>query len=171
MAQAITQRLRRVVRHLRSSAADARRAFPPETLSAIGGAIAAGEQTHRGELRLIVEKALPIDAIWAGVTNRERALALFAEYGVWDTQERCGVLIYINLAEHKVDIVADRGIDSKIDSATWLAVCRTMTEGFAHGQFLDSTLGAITQVNQLLHQHFPANGDRPNELPNQPVVL
>lgn len=165
------QRLTRAWRHLTSSSGEAKRAFPETTLSAISEAITAGEQTHRGEVRLIVEKALPFDDAWDGVSNRQRALALFADYGVWDTEDNCGVLIYINLAEHKVDIVADRGIDRKIDSATWQAVCRTMTEGFKGGRFHDATLAAIGQVNELLRQHFPADGNRANELPDKPLML
>ena len=167
----IGQRLGRAWRHLTSSSAEAKRAFPEATLTAIGEAITAGEQTHRGEVRLIVEKGLSFDDAWDGVTNRQRALALFADYGVWDTEDNCGVLIYINLAEHKVDIVADRGIDRKIDGATWQAVCRTMTEGFRNGQFHEATLAAIEQVNALLREHFPANGARPNELPDKPLML
>jgi uncharacterized membrane protein len=166
-----TQRIHRAWRHLRSSDGDAKRAFPETTLEAITEAITAGEQTHRGEVRLIVEKGLPFDDAWDGVSNRQRALALFADYGVWDTEDNCGVLIYINLAEHKVDIVADRGIDRRIDSATWQAVCRTMTEGFRDGRFHDATLAAVKQVNELLHQHFPANGSRANELPDKPLML
>ena len=165
------QRLGRAWRHLRTGAGEARRAFPDTTLDAIGAAIDAGERTHRGEVRLIVEKALPFEDAWDGLTNRQRALALFADYGVWDTEDNCGVLIYVNLAEHKVDIVADRGIDRKIERATWQAVCATMTEGFRRGQFHDATLAAIDQVNALLRQHFPANGERPNELPDHPVML
>lgn len=167
----IGQRMGRAWRHLTSSGGDARRAFPETTLGAIGEAITAGEQTHRGELRLIVEKGLSFDDAWDGVTNRQRALALFADYGVWDTEDNCGVLIYVNLAEHKVDIVADRGIDRKIDSATWQAVCATMTDGFRKGQFHEATLAAVEQVNALLREHFPANGARPNELPDRPIVL
>jgi len=166
-----TQRARRAWRHLRSSAAEARRAFPEATLDAVAHAIDAGERTHRGEVRLIVEKALPFEAAWEGVSNRQRAVCLFADYGVWDTEDNCGVLIYVNLAEHKVDIVADRGIDRRIDAATWQALCRTMTEGFRQGQFHDATLAAIGQVNALLREHFPASGERPNELPDRPVML
>jgi len=81
------------------------------------------------------------------------------------------VLIYVNMAEHKIDIVADRGIDRKIDAATWQAVCRTMTAGFKNGQFHDATLAAVAQVNDLLHQHFPASGERANELPDRPIML
>jgi uncharacterized membrane protein len=171
MPHPIRHRIGRALRHLRSSSADARRAFPPATLAAIASAITAGEQTHRGEVRLIVEKALPLETIWAGISNRQRALALFADHGLWDTEENCGVLIYVNLAERKVDIVADRGIDRKIDEATWQAICRTMTQSFAQGRFHDGTLAAIEQVNDLLRTHFPADGARPNQLPDQPLML
>ncbi|HWJ94515.1 MAG TPA: TPM domain-containing protein [Telluria sp.] len=171
MTQSVRNRIRRLLRHWGSSAADARRAFPADTLAAIGQAIADGEKTHRGEVRLIVEKAMPADAIWSGMSNRQRAVALFADYGVWDTEENCGVLIYVNLAEHKVEIVADRGIDRKIDEATWRQVCRTMTDGFRQGRFHDSTLAAIDRVNELLRTHFPADGERANELPDSPLML
>jgi uncharacterized membrane protein len=164
-------RFRRTLRHLFSTRTEAARAFPPATLEAIADAITAGEQTHRGEVRLIVEKSLPMGAAWSGVTNRQRAVALFADYGVWDTEEHCGVLIYINLAEHKIDIVADRGIDRKIGAATWQAVCATLTRGFAQGDFHGAALAAVGQVNDLLRRHFPADGARPNELPDRPVML
>jgi len=164
-------RLRRTLRHLFSTRNEAERAFPPDALTAITEAITAGEQTHRGEVRLIVEKGLPMSLAWAGVTNRQRAIALFADYGIWDTEDNCGVLIYVNLADRKVDIIADRGIDRRIDAATWQAVCDTMTRGFARGEFRAATLGAIAQVNQLLRSHFPSGGARPNELPDQPVML
>ena len=170
-AGSVGWRLRRVLRHWLSTKADARRAFPDDSLEAVAEAITAGERTHRGEVRFIVEKALPADEIWDGVTNRQRALALFADYGVWDTEDNCGVLIYVNLADHKVDIVADRGIDRKIDSSTWQAVCRTMTEGFGRGEFRQAALAAVEQVNSLLREHFPANGARPNELPDNPVMI
>jgi uncharacterized membrane protein len=165
------QRFSRALRHWKTSAAHGRRAFPQETLAAIAAAITAGEQTHRSELRLIVEASMPFDAVWAGVTNRQRALALFAEHGVWDTEDNCGVLIYVNLAERKVDIVADRNVNRKIDAATWQSVCRTMTDGFARGQFHDSTIAAVAQVNELLRQHFPTGGARRNELPDNPIML
>lgn len=167
----VSQRLARALRHWKSSAADGRRAFPSDSLAAIGGAITEGERSHRGELRLIVEASMPFDAIWADVSNRQRALALFAEHGVWDTEDNCGVLIYVNLAEHKVDIVADRNVNRKIDGATWQAVCRTMTDGFARGQFHDSTMAAVAQVNELLRLHFPADGARANELPDAPIMM
>ena len=166
-----TERLKRRWRHAMTSAAKGRRLFPADALSRLGQAISAGEQRHRGELRLIVENSMPSHMIWDDVGNRQRALGLFAEYAVWDTADRCGVLIYVNLAEQKVDIVADRNIGQKIDPAIWQAICRTMTQGFAKGEFESSTLAAIEQVNTLLAEQFPATGPRTNELPDHPVVL
>lgn len=167
----LSTRLARAWRHWRTTAAVGRRAFPPETLDAIGKAITAGEQTHRGEVRLIVENAMPFEAIMDDVSNRQRAAALFAEHGVWDTEDNCGVLIYVNLAEHKVDIVTDRAIGRKVEPAAWQQVCVTLTAGFAKGEFHHSTVAAVNQVNALLARHFPANGARANELPDHPIVL
>jgi len=163
--------IQRALRHLRSTRSTAERAFPQATLTALAAAIAMGERTHRGEVRLVIERALPLSAAWSGVSNRQRAIALFADYGIWDTEDNCGVLIYVNLADRKVDIVADRGIDRKIDAATWQAVCNKMTGGFAHGDYHGAALAAVEQVNELLRRHFPSDGTRPNELPDQPLML
>jgi uncharacterized membrane protein len=166
-----TDRLRRQWRHWTSSAARGRAMFPEPTLAAIASAITAGEQRHRGELRLIVESALPSELIWADASIRQRAVGLFAEYGVWDTEDNCGVLVYLNLAERKVEIVADRQIARKIAAATWQQVCRSMTDGFARGEFHASTLTAIEQINALLAAEFPSTGARANELPDRPIEL
>ena len=163
--------IQRALRHLRSTRSAAERAFPQATLTALAAAIASGERAHRGEVRLVIERALPLSAAWSGVSNRQRAIALFADYGIWDTEDNCGVLIYVNLADRKVDIVADRGIDRKIEAATWQAVCDTMTQGFAHGDYHGAALAAVEQVNELLRRHFPSNGARPNELPDSPIML
>lgn len=171
MAMTFTERFKRQWRHWFATSAKGRRLFPSESLSRLGQAITAGELRHRGEVRLIVENAMPSDLIWADVSNRQRALALFAEYAVWDTADRCGVLLYVNLAEHKVDIVVDRNIGQKIDPTTWQQICGTMTQGFGRGEFEASTLAAIEQVNALLAEHFPATGPRNNDLPDQPLVL
>ncbi|UUZ55675.1 TPM domain-containing protein [Massilia sp. H-1] len=107
-----------------------------------------------------MESALPSELIWADTSIRQRAVGLFAEYGVWDTEDNCGVLIYVNLAERKVEIVADRQIARRIDASSWQQACRTMTEGYARGEFHASTLAAVEQVNTLLATAFPANGAR-----------
>ena len=164
-------RCARAWRHLRSTSGAGRRAFPPATLAAIEAAIAAGEQRHRAEVRLIVEAALPLAAAFDNLSNRARARQLFAQYGVWDTEENCGVLVYINLAEQAVDIVADRNAGRRVAAADWQAVCARLTGGFAQGDFHHSTLAALEQLNALLQRHFPADGARPNQLPNDAIIL
>lgn len=165
------QRCGRALKHWRGTPATARQAFPEATLKAIETAIAEGETEHRAEVRLIVEAALTPGMAYQGVTNRERARELFVQYGVWDTEDNVGVLIYINLAEHQVDIVADRHVGRRITPEQWQAICRTMTAGFATGNYHDSTVQALGELNSLLQHHFPANGERGNQLPNEPILI
>jgi uncharacterized membrane protein YgcG len=164
-------RCKRAWRHMASGAAAGKRAFPPATLAAIEQAIAQGELRHRAEVRLIVEPGLDASAAFNLTTNRQRALALFAQYGVWDTEENCGVLIYINLAAREVDIVADRHVGRLVADTEWQTICRTMTSGFAQGDYHSATLSALEQLNTLLARHYPADGSRPNQLPNDALIL
>ncbi len=164
-------RCKRAWCHLTTGTRAGKRAFPPATLAAIEQAITQGEQRHRAEVRLIVEPGLDVRSAFNNVGNRERARALFAQYGVWDTEENCGVLIYINLAAREVDIVADRHVGRLVSDTEWQTICRTMTSGFAQGDYHASTLSALEQLNTLLARHYPAGGERPNQLPNDAVIL
>jgi uncharacterized membrane protein len=164
-------RLRRALRHLFTGANTGRRCFPQPTLEAIADTIADGERRHRAEVRLIVEPSLPFRAAFDGVSNRERAGALFAQYGIWDTEENCGVLIYVNLAAHAVDIVADRNVGRLVTEGEWQDVCRQMTDAYKRGDFRDGTVAALNRLADLLQRHFPADGTRPNQLPNEALIL
>lgn len=161
----------RLFRHLLTTKGTAGRTFPPETLKAIEAAIATGEQRHRAEVRLVIEHSLPMDAVFARVDPRQRAIALFSQLRIWDTEENCGVLVYINIADRKVEIVADRDVSRRVTQEEWNAVCRTMTEGFKRGEFRDSAAAAMQKLNALLEKHYPTEGAHPNQLPNQPIML
>lgn len=161
----------RALRHLSTTRYSGKKAFPCATLTAIQKAIAAGESVHRAEIRLIVEPSLELSAILAGVSSRARAHELFSQYRIWDTEENCGILIYIELADHQVEIVADRGIARLIPSHEWHAVCKTMTTGFAQGAYHDSVLAGIQQLNAVLKEHFPDTGTQANQLSNKPILL
>lgn len=163
--------LKRLLRHLFCTGRAGRRAFPPETLQAIEAAIAEGETRHRAELRLIIEPALDFQDVLDGVTTRERARELFAQYGVWDTEDNCGVLVYINLADHQVEIVADRGVGRAVPAADWQHACRTMTDGFARNDYHGSTLAALAELESLLQRHYPDDGSTRNQLADKPVML
>ena len=164
-------RCKRAFTHLTTTAAAGRRAFPDDSLTQIEHQIARGEQFHRAEIRLIVEAALDINAIFSDTSNRQRALELFAKYRIWDTEENCGVLIYVNLAEHAVEIIADRNVGRRIEASAWHEICMMMTQGFANGKFNESTLAAIDALNALLHQHFPGTPTAANQLPDSAIML
>ncbi|MBK8121353.1 MAG: TPM domain-containing protein [Sulfuritalea sp.] len=147
------------------------RVFAGADLAAIGTAIAACEKSHRGELRFVVEGSLPVSALWQGQSSRMRAVDLFASQRVWDTEENSGILIYVQLVDHRVEILADRGIAARVPQAEWDAVCRGMEASFRDGDWRRGALQAVTRAGELLAGHFPASGNNPNELPDQPLVI
>ncbi len=148
-----------------------RKLFPQETLNAIESAIHQSESQHSGELRFVIEHTLPSRLIWQGVSSWQRALKLFSNLRVWDTEENSGVLIYLLLAERTVHIVADRGINKKVSQTQWDEIALTMQQMFQQGHFQEGSLMGINQITCLLIRHFPASADNPNELPDTPIVL
>lgn len=163
--------IQRLLHHILTWGFAVRRVFPEPVLHAIQAVITEGEKRHRAEVRLIIEPSLGTQAIWNGISSRDRARELFSLYRVWDTEENCGVLVYINLADRQVDIVADRGVGRVIPSSCWQTICAKMTKGFARNDFHDSTIAALTQLNTLLQEHYPDDGSRHNQLSDQPIIL
>jgi len=149
------------------------RAFPAATLQAIRDRVARDELTHRGEIVFAIESRLALRDLFQGITPTRRAVQLFAGLGVWETECNSGVLIYVLLAEHRIEIFADRGVSRRVSPERWIAVCEEASAAFARGEFEAGSLAAIDRVSGLLREHFPAgDGQRnPNELDDDPVVL
>jgi uncharacterized membrane protein len=148
-----------------------RAAFSKALLKEIETAIKQSERLHRGELRFAVENSLPSAWVWRGMQARGRALDVFSNLRVWDTEENSGVLIYLLLADREVHIIADRGIAKRVDQADWNAVAETMQTAFRRGDFRRGSLAGIERITGLLAAHFPANNDNPNELADRPVII
>lgn len=161
----------RWLRHLFATRWMTRRVFSPEVLARIEAAIDAHERQHAGELRLAIETAYELPDLWAGLAPRQRALEVFGQIGVWDTADNNGVLIYLCMADHDVEIIADRGIAARVSQAEWDAVCRDMEDHFRRDAFEAGVVAGIAGVARLLALHFPARGGDRNEQPNQPVLL
>ena len=161
----------RLVRHLFNSAVRTRMLFTPAVCGKIEAAITEAERRHCGEIRFAVETALPLPAIWRGVAPRARALQLFAQLHVWDTEANNGVLIYVLRADRAVEIVADRGISRYVADSEWQMLCREVEIHFRTGRYAEGSLAAVEGVARLLGRHFPRGGPASNELPNQPVLL
>ena len=148
-----------------------RRAFPQTTLDAIEAAIRTSETTHGGEIRFAIENSLAASRVWRGVTGRERAIEMFTHLRVWDTEQNSGVLVYLLLADHDIEIVADRGIAARVDPAAWEGVAQAMEAAFRQGEFERGALAGIEQISALLAAHFPPSGHNPDELANRPVIV
>ncbi len=157
--------IRRICKHLLEHRWRVRRIFPPDVLAAIEQAIKAGEATHSGQVRFVVEGALDGAPLFRNQSARDRALDIFSHLRIWDTAHNNGVLIYLLLADRNVEIIADRGIDAKVGAAGWEKICKAMESDFKAGNF------NIEAVSRQLAAHFPKHGAGRNELPDAPVVM
>ena len=162
---------KRVMLHLSTGRAFARRTFPSDAMAEIERAIQTTEARHDGQIRFAVEASLDLPALWAGQSARQRAIEVFANLRVWDTEHNNGVLIYLLLADRDVEIVADRGIHVRLEQAVWEGICQKMETAFRAGYFESGVLAGIHEVGEHLARHFPARGDKPNEIPDTPVIL
>jgi len=165
-------RMRRLLTNLFGGWFQLHRRFPAALLDEITAAIAAGERTHKGEVRFAIESRLSPLAVLAGLDVQTRARQLFAQLRVWDTEHNSGVLLYLLLAEHRIEIVADRGIAARVTAAEWDAICQRMRGCYARGEWRDGSLQGIAAAHALLARHFPGNDKAcPDELPDRPVLL
>lgn len=148
-----------------------RRRFTAQVLRDIETAITEVEHRHAGEVRFVVETALDLSRLYARCTARERAIEQFSALRVWDTEHNNGVLVYVLFSEHRVEIVADRGIAARVSQDEWNAVCADVECAYRQGDFGAGSVGAIEGVGRLLAKHFPAAGGDLDEQPNRPLVL
>jgi uncharacterized membrane protein YgcG len=161
----------RVLRHLFATHWGTRRRFTRDVLARIEKTLRQIEGQHAGELRFAIETAFDLPELWYGLTPRQRALQVFGQLGVWDTEGNNGVLIYVLMADRDVEIIADRAIAARVSQAEWDAVCRDMENHFRAGRFAEGSETGITAVGRLLGKHFPGRGGDRDEQPNQAVLL
>jgi hypothetical protein len=174
-------KLKRIFKHLWLDADDTRRAVPADMLKRLTRRVAASEGRHSGQVRICVEASLPMSYMWRlnrGSTMaelvRQRALMLFSKLGVWDTEHNNGVLIYLQLAEHAIEIVADRGLARHVPAEQWQAMVTRMAGAFREQRYEDGLTQALEEVSALLVDHFAATGepsaDRTGGLPDTPLL-
>jgi uncharacterized membrane protein len=163
--------LRRLLRHLWIGGSNVRALFPKRSLNRITSAIAASETGHHGEIRFAVEASLHWRSLFEGVTAKERAVQVFSELRVWDTEANNGVLIYLLVADRDVEILADRGVHAKVGAEGWEEICKRMEAEFRQGRFESGVIQGIQAVSRHLETHFPRTGPDVNELPDRPVIL
>ena len=168
----ILQRMARLVRH-RLAEWRLARLLPREKLQELEHLIAQSELGHTGQVRICVEAGLPASYVWRGATARERAINMFSKLRVWDTEHNNGVLIYLLLADHAIEIVADRALDRTMSAEQWQTLLSDMRSAFQGGHFHIGLLSALERVSRHLAAHFPRKPGQPpavNELPDAPVI-
>lgn len=170
-------KLLRILKHRWFDASDALRAVPDDMAVRLTQRVTASEQRHTGEIRLCVEAALPTADLWRISPDmplpqvvRERALEWFGRLGIWDTEDNNGVLIYLLLAEHTIEIVADRGLARRVPASSWNDMVARLSDQLRKGAFEDGLTAALSEVTACLVDHFPVKPDeatsplRPNQL-------
>ncbi len=169
----------RMLKHLWLDASDARRAIPPDMLLRLARRTAASEGRHSGQIRICVEASLPMSYLWRmdkHVTMaqlvHQRAVMMFSKLRIWDTEHNNGVLIYLQLAERAIEIVADRGLNQHVGPEEWQAMTKRMSSAFADGRFEDGLTQALGEVTAVLVRHFPVveNPGGSDGLPDEPVL-
>jgi uncharacterized membrane protein len=168
-------RFGRIIRHAAASHWRTRLKFPKNTLDAIEQAVARAERTHAGEIRFAIETSLAPLLVINDLSPRARALDVFAHLKVWDTDHNNGVLIYVQLADRAVEIVADRGLAARVSQSEWEAVCRLMEEHFRAGRYEAGAIAGVDGAGTLLARHYPSEADSvtpsDNQLPDRPALL
>lgn len=162
--------IRRIIRHLMTTRWRVRRAFPSASLDAIATVIKNSEAVHGGEIFFVVEGALENGPLFARQSARERAIDVFSRLRVWDTEHNNGVLVYLLLADHDIEIIADRGIAKRVEQQVWQTICAKMECALGQESYTEAVLEGIHAITEHLVEHFPQR-DKPNQLPNQPILL
>ncbi len=163
----------RLLKHRWTEAVDVHRALPPEALERLTERVRASERRHSGEIRICIEAGLPLSYLWRHAPAHERAMMMFSKLRVWDTEHDNGVLIYLLLADHAIEIVADRALHRQVGAEAWQAMTRQLRAALQSGRFEEGLAAAVDQADTLLQQHFAlSDGERQlNELPDQPVII
>ena len=98
------------------------------------------------------------------------ALASFTQHGLHYTRDHTGILILVSLLEHRVEVLADRGINAKVEAGTWQEIVTILTNGLKSKQAADAYCRAIARCGEILAAHFPRQPDDKDELPNRLVT-
>lgn len=163
--------LMRIAKHLLLADRHLCRAFPAPVLAEIEQAIRRAESRHAGQIRFVVEGGLEPHPLWRGQLARERAIDVFSQLRIWDTEHNNGVLVYVLLADRAVEIVADRGIHARVEAGVWEGICRAKECAFQRGQYAAGVQEGVQAVAAELGRCFPMSAPGVNELPDRPLVL
>ena len=135
------------------------KAVTKEQKEAMVAAIQKAEKDTSGEIRVHIENRSKIEVL-------DRAADVFAELKMHKTALRNGVLIYVALLDHKLAILGDAGINSKVPTGFWDSIKTNMVEKFKQGAITEGICEAVITAGEQLKAYFPYQEDDVNELPD-----
>jgi len=136
-------------------------AWPPWLLFVLEIPVALGAYALFGwgpVLRRVVPKAEQRAAV------DSRIKQAFVEFGLTETRDRSGVLIFVSELEHRVRLLADRGVNERVEAGAWQRDLDALIAAIAQGRPGDGLVTAVTHIGELLAEHFPRNAGDANEL-------
>lgn len=101
----------------------------------------------------------------------EAASREFIRRGLTRTRDKTGVLIYVALAEHHAEILADTGIADRVGPDIWVEIIEELTATIKSGSMADGLVGAISRAGAILAEHAPPRFEDEDELPNKIILL
>jgi uncharacterized membrane protein len=147
--------------------------LPQQALDALRHTIHASEQRHTGQIVLCIEASLSPEDMLKHASPRQRALALFGELRVWDTEDNNGAMLYLLMSRHAIELVADRALNRCVAQAAWDSITQRLAVALRAHQYENGLQSALEQMSGLLIAHFPSSAARPrdNTVSDAPVVL
>ena len=145
--------------------------FTSNQLEQIEQAVGVAELGHPGEIMVIIEGNLPLrQAYW--VDSHQRALDLFSLFKVWDTQYNSGMLLYVNICEHHLELLADRGIHQFVAPEHWQTICDQVLAEFKQEKYGEGVLAGVQLIGQTLQAFYTLQvEDSGNERANRPILI
>jgi putative membrane protein len=108
----------------------------------------------------------------ARVERAQRAaMRQFLAQGLQNTKDRTGVLIFVSVAERYAAIIADEGINAKVEQNVWDGAMADLISAIKEKRAADGLLAAIERCGAVLAQHFPAKPGDKNEIPDKVVEI
>ena len=149
----------RILKHWVMSPVPVTLAFPQSSLDAVTKCIEECEQRTSAEFRLIIERSIPAKGLRENVTDAQRAKELFGRYGVWDTEDNNGVLIYLNLSDRAIEIYLDRGAAREVTQTQLDDIVKQMEIAFADKKFEEGVCQAFIHHMRNFITMNPSQGE------------
>ncbi|MBE7412008.1 MAG: TPM domain-containing protein [Leptospiraceae bacterium] len=165
--------IKRILHHIRSNLKrDVKRFFPKLSLEKIEKEVKNSEKSHLSELCVVIENSFSLNLLLEGVNSRNRAIEIFSKNRVWDTEFNSGILLYILLADRKIEIVADRGIAKLAKEKSFAEITSMIESKFKENRFEEGVILGIQALTKLLSKHYPVRKRKnKNEISDKPILI